>query len=103
MVIRDFFNDNYLFLFLFILLDLISTYYVLVTGIGYESNTFLSYFMSSYGFVSLVILKLLYLGFFFYIWVLCSKSKYWFYGYNMVLVFSVVLIFNNMCVVFGFF
>lgn len=84
--------------------DILTTWFAITYGYGYEGNSLPSAVISEYGFTGLTLLKLLVLIFLYFCYIMDKKSKLgWELGKHTVNLMGIILVASNLAVIlFGF-
>lgn len=84
----------------YIIGDILTTWFAITYGYGYEGNSIPSTVISEYGFAGLTILKLLVLIFLYLCYIMDKKSKMgWKFGKHSVNVMGILLVASNITVI----
>lgn len=84
----------------YIIGDVLTTWFAITNGYGFEGNSLPSTIISEYGFVGLTMLKLLVLLFLYICYIMDKKSKTgWKFGKHTVNIMGIVLVASNLAVI----
>ncbi|WP_198008140.1 DUF5658 family protein [Methanohalobium evestigatum] len=84
----------------YIIGDILTTWFAITNGYGFEGNSLPSTIISEYGFVGLTILKLMVLLFLYICYVMDKKSKSgWKFGKHTINIMGIVLVASNLAVI----
>ena len=84
----------------YIIGDILTTWFAITYGYGYEGNSLPSTVISEYGFAGLTILKLMVLIFLYLCYIMDKKSKMgWKFGKHSINIMGILLVASNMTVI----
>ncbi|AEH60176.1 conserved hypothetical protein [Methanosalsum zhilinae DSM 4017] len=102
--VRTFLYDSRYVIIFFIVLDFLTTYVAISAGLGYEGNPVMAHLLESAGFISLLMVKLLFLILLYRVYIECKNKRLeslWSATRNIIAVMGIVIICNNMFVIIG--
>ena len=102
--IMTFLHDSRYVIIFFIVLDFLTTYVAINAGLGYEGNPVMAHLLESAGFISLLLVKLLFLILFYRVYIECKNKgldNLWSATRNTIAFMGIVIICNNMFVIIG--
>lgn len=103
--ITKFIHDVRYILLLYIVGDFLTTFHALNSGVGFEENGFLAGLLGEYGFLSLVIVKIMIMGVVFWAYHSINapgtraSSMLWAISKNGISFLGLVLVINNLMVI----
>lgn len=102
--INDFFRDVRYILIFYVIGDLLTTFFALETGTGYEANFIIAGLLENYGYYSIVLLKLFFLSFCFADYLYLKSRGYcsmWNLTRHMIAILGILVVINNLLVISG--
>ncbi|MDG6244249.1 MAG: hypothetical protein QCH31_07655 [Methanolobus sp.] len=102
--IRDFCYDIRYILFFYVLGDLLTTFFAIETGIGYEANFIIASLIDIYGFMVVAVIKLIFLFLLFIEYTYLTNMGHnalWVLGRQIISFMGLIIVVNNMLVIYG--
>ncbi|WP_407356096.1 DUF5658 family protein [Methanolobus sp. WCC5] len=102
--IKDFFYDVRYIIFFYVLGDLLTTFFAIETGMGYEANLIMARLIEIYGFLIVAVIKMLFMCLLFIEYAYLKNMGYhslWGLGRQMISFMGLFIVINNMLVIYG--